>query len=140
MTPVDQDIFEDGRGNCFAACIASLLDLPLSDVPNFSEHENCDAAAENWLNDRGLTLFVMKFLDTESLASVYFPGPYRECVVAGPSPRPAANGRRKGHAVVGRTNGYGIALLHDPHPSREFIADGYRWLYFVLRGFGARSL
>lgn len=37
MTPVDQVIIDKGRGDCERACIASLLDLPLTAVPNFIE-------------------------------------------------------------------------------------------------------
>ena len=32
MTPVDQTIFEDHHGNCYAACIASLLDRAAEEV------------------------------------------------------------------------------------------------------------
>lgn len=34
MTPVKQTV-SGHRGNCMSACIATLLDMPLKDVPNF---------------------------------------------------------------------------------------------------------
>ena len=35
MIPVDQTIFDPPTGNCFAACVASLMERPLWTVPNF---------------------------------------------------------------------------------------------------------
>ncbi len=35
MKPVNQTLFGDGNGNCFTACVASILELPIEAVPNF---------------------------------------------------------------------------------------------------------
>ena len=35
MMPVYQTVLEPPHGNCLQACIASLFELPLEDVPNF---------------------------------------------------------------------------------------------------------
>lgn len=35
MKPVTQTTFGDGKGNCFTACVASILELPIDAVPNF---------------------------------------------------------------------------------------------------------
>ena len=39
MKPVDQDSFSDEskgtHGNCYAACIASILEVPLADLAEF---------------------------------------------------------------------------------------------------------
>jgi hypothetical protein len=40
MIPVYQTIFNNVNGNCWAAVWASLLHLPLEQVPNFVEQEN----------------------------------------------------------------------------------------------------
>lgn len=37
MTPVLQTIYSWPKGNCFQACVASVFDCPLSEVPNFFE-------------------------------------------------------------------------------------------------------
>lgn len=37
MTPIDQTLVDQGKGNCQQAAIASLLDLELEAVPNFIE-------------------------------------------------------------------------------------------------------
>lgn len=57
MKPVDQTIFVDPGGNCMSACLASLLELTLADVPNFSpkakEPGAWHAAIQEWLETRG---------------------------------------------------------------------------------------
>jgi hypothetical protein len=35
VKPVDQTTFGAPGGNCFSACVASLLEIPLSEVPYF---------------------------------------------------------------------------------------------------------
>lgn len=37
MKPINQTIVEINYGNCFAACVASLFELTLDEVPNFIE-------------------------------------------------------------------------------------------------------
>jgi hypothetical protein len=37
VKPVTQTVIGQGKGNCMAAALASLLELPIEDVPNFSE-------------------------------------------------------------------------------------------------------
>lgn len=39
MTPIDQTIVSNINGNCQQAVIASVLDLPLEEVPHFIEYE-----------------------------------------------------------------------------------------------------
>jgi len=36
MKPVDQTAFGPSKGNCLSASIASLLELPIEDVPLFT--------------------------------------------------------------------------------------------------------
>jgi hypothetical protein len=56
MTPVTQTLFGKPDGNCFAACVASLLDLPLEVVPNVMRHEDWYARFNWWLKRRGMYL------------------------------------------------------------------------------------
>lgn len=51
MTPVTQRIVDPERGDCYRAAVASLLDLPLDDVP---EDLTNVLAHERYLRDRGL--------------------------------------------------------------------------------------
>ncbi len=64
MTPQYQSVRTRGgqNGDCFRACIASLLDLPLRGVPHFFEHEGENdevseatmIALQVWFASRGL--------------------------------------------------------------------------------------
>ncbi|WP_329140922.1 hypothetical protein [Streptomyces sp. NBC_00670] len=96
-----QTIFHDdpdGRpGNCLQACIASLLDLPLDDVPHFLLHADWTAALQEFVTAHGHRLR-MQPPDTHCAYGMAW----------GPSER----GVR--HAVVW-ADGH---MAHDPHPSR----------------------
>lgn len=116
MIPVDQTMFRpsegDGAGNCLAACIASVLELPLEDVPNFAalSQEEWFTALQTWLRDRGLGIIVwstagqMPYLDPDGADAL---------LAQGKSPR--GDWR---HTVVVDAAG---ELLHDPHPSRDGV-------------------
>lgn len=129
MTPVGQTIFEDGKGNCLAACVASILDLPIEDVPNFAELDYF-AGLHAWLTERKLQGIEVRFSDAAHCASAYFGYPGTPVLMWGDGPRFAADGRRKQHAVVGEPNGYGCKLLHDPHPSHTGLHApiGVMWI------------
>lgn len=61
MTPVKCVSRPDEHGDCWRACIASVLDLPALEVPNFAQEfpgwDEMLAAARQWLRQRGLTIF-----------------------------------------------------------------------------------
>ena len=66
MRPVDQTKFGRDEGNCFGACIASLLEIPIDDVADLQEAcEACDGddskhwyvELEKWLRPRGYRPF-----------------------------------------------------------------------------------
>lgn len=62
MKPVFQKVVDAGKGDCWAACIASILELPLEEVPNFvglSDHSKgilAEDLVKKWLKERGLFL------------------------------------------------------------------------------------
>ena len=103
--PVDEQ-----RGNCLQAALASLLELPLDDVPHFVQdhvdHDGDNVTEWNWwhpmlawLHDRGLSV---------TSAGVRDPEPGEYVLAMGPSPR--GNGIH--HVVINRDG----QLAHDPHP------------------------
>ncbi len=136
MKPVEQTIMHDQEkgviGNCFQACIASLLEIPLEEVPHFVEG-NQDAyfwrkELNVWLAPRGLSfveiwcpnLANFRWYADEQLANV---GYY---VLSGPSPRQ----KNVEHAVIAK----GGEIVFDPHPSKAGLADGddYRWIGLMI--------
>jgi len=131
VKPIYQTIFGNGAdgsepGNCFAACIASVLELPLPEVPNFMigapppSYPWDDETADVWLREffwrvnaflrpHGLYLFEMEFEDAlpPYVWTMVPPGGYW---IAG---GPAARGHQ--HVVVMRDR----EMVHDPHPSGD---------------------
>lgn len=108
MKPVTQSKLyqEDApmRGNCRAACVASLLEIPLWMVPPIEDMRG-DLQEERW-NDWLDRMFGLEFVrnhgDGVPPAEFY--------IACGPSPRGVGSIY---HSVV-YSNGQ---LVHDPHPS-----------------------
>lgn len=110
MLPQRQTEFGD-TGNCLAACVATLLEIPLSTVPNFMRQPNWYNAFSRWLWERGYAIVSVNSF-------------HREPVIAiGQSPRGRA------HAVIYQ---YG-RLIFDPHPDNTGIraVDNAYLLYRV---------
>lgn len=122
--PVDQTIFAtdpDRKGNCVAACVATLLGIPLDRVPHFIEFGIAYGDSDNvqevsaghhwWAMMLGFLaghgLWVVE-LDKVTDAEVGEP-----VLVAGMSPRGVV------HQVIYRSG----RLWHDPHPSRAGVLD-----------------
>lgn len=94
------------RGNCRAASIASLLELPLWMVPPIEDMRG-DLQEERWNEWLG-RMFDLEVIRTHGHAPDSLPEFYVAC---GPSPRAQADSIY--HAVVYRRG----ELAHDPHPS-----------------------
>lgn len=108
MKPIFQDKFGADpdnidpatTGNCFQSCIASLLELPIEEVPHFvCEPGNWFSAFERWLADRGFWVHIHE--------GNVLPSAWSGLVIGnGWSPR----GNR--HSVLYNCD----QLAHDPHP------------------------
>lgn len=110
MTPVDQTRFGKPHGSCFAACIASILELPLAEVDFNGDTEDGDGwwrAMFAAIERVGWTYFEARIGDGwEQLM------PKGVCFLAsGSNPAGVA------HTVVWREG----AMVHDPNPSRAGI-------------------
>lgn len=125
MTPVHQTDFTAARGNALQACVASIFDTALDDVPNFIEAPDYAAAISAWLEPRGVVFLKVPLTSGE----LPFATPGALCILAGPSPR----GSHK-HAVVARANGVAFEIVHDPHPDGTGLAGAPQWAgFFVMR-------
>ena len=118
MRAVDQTILDSTTGNCFTACVASILELPLNAVPHFVLYgdEWWDVFL-TWLAELGLS------------ATFYTSGddyvPPGWTIAGGPSKRFAG----KMHACVALDG----VVVHDPHPSRDGLPQGIVE-YVVMHG------
>lgn len=125
MIPVYQDIFykehEDGtttRGNCYVACIASILEFPLYAVPQFQllyGKSNWRVHLHHWLSyyDKELNEYHQEpgYGGTEN--DKYY-------IVSGRSPR---YNNQINHSCIW----YRGQVVHDPHPEGGGVVKPYKW-------------
>lgn len=98
------------RGNCYAACLASILELKISDLPKFEDLP----PDGSWFTETQL------FLNKYNLwMDVQYDIPEYYSIAQGPSPR-----GKWGHAVVY----FKDKLLHDPYPGGEGITKVEEYL------------
>lgn len=106
MIPVDQTSFGVPNGNCFSACIASILHMPIADVPSFCKHEDWWERLTAWLQPHGYYPTIIRHNPEWTPQGFH--------VLSGKSPRGDFQ-----HSVVA----LGPDIIHDPHPSRLGIED-----------------
>jgi len=125
MTPVDQKIFDFKRGDCFRACVASIFDLALEDVPNFMADgpDRFDFLVDEFFDPLGLICLDVNAIDTTDgqMSQMYV-------IATGQSPR--GTERKHQHSVVWRRG----KMVHDPHPERAgLIGDPETYTLFVVK-------
>lgn len=116
-------------GNCLAACVASLLDLPITEVPNvevFFHLSKYDSfyldVLEKFLTSKGYEITTddrfkcfhpeladMRFANEEWLADSTYNLRDKYYLISGQSPRGLS------HITIWQ-NG---KMIHDPHPTKE---------------------
>lgn len=139
MIPVYQDRFGKPLGNCFAACIASIFELPLRNVPDFAKinlnedgTDNGDwyAAAWDFCVARGFELHYRYSKSREDGTSGidWIEGAYPYHLIGGTSPRGLS------HSVVG----YKGKIIHDPHPEGGGLSPVSDFGFLVPIGLVAR--
>ncbi|WP_158810444.1 hypothetical protein [Beijerinckia sp. L45] len=130
MIPTRQTIFvatsANGRGNCMAACLASILEVPLKqvlDTASDAVRDDWYGNIQTWLGDRGFRLVVIEPTDPR-LAGSYSIG-------VGPSPRGAFN-----HTVVCKSG----VMVFDPHFSDDGVVQIDRQEILLLLTEAERAL
>ena len=122
MIPIDQTIIGYRQGNCFAACVASLLELKLEDLPKV-ETTKADQWCRVWIEwgkDHNIDFVILQ--------SVPFWKPKGYSLAGIESPREDVRKAGVAHSVVA----YNGKIVHDPHPNK----DGYQqkildWILLV---------
>jgi hypothetical protein len=120
MTPQRQTIFSDDekgtKGNCFTACIASIMDLPINEVPHFASYgQDWFKVFWEFLKDKPFEMNGTWSVQSMPNWKEEFNGIDGYVIVGGESPR----GVKGGHAVIYK-NG---EPFFDPHPSDDFIVE-----------------
>jgi hypothetical protein len=138
MKPVFQEIIEPGSGDCFSACLASILEMPLSDIPKFKQLHGADMMkhVRLWAAEKfDLSVITIQMENRESDfsgADMRIVGAFggTPCIAGGVSP----NFENCNHAVVGQLDEHGLnfQMTHDPNPSGKGIKGHPTHLYFLV--------
>ena len=109
MIPVFQTRIGKISGNCFAACIASILEVPLTTVPDFGDDDERTFIRKlaDWMSP--LDLYYTQVSSDDPILREMFRFGEAYHTIEGVSPRGGL------HACVGR-NG---VIVHDPHPGAD---------------------
>ena len=128
MKPIFQDKFGAPGGNCLQACVASVMELTIDEVPHF-----CDEAGERshlinmaqWFAERGAALVFFKIAPDQPVTAI--PG---LCILGVVTDPPTSVDRPEWiHAVVGRcrvnweTGEAEFDVVHDPNPKPRKIVE-----------------
>jgi len=130
VKPVMQSRFGDGDGNCLMACVASILEVGLEDLPDLDE------AGDEWhraLRD-GVKAHRWECTwihNTRSRTDRV--APYRYAIAGGPSPRSDGKLDHPGHAVVCLDG----VVVHDPFPCGTGLAGPIDTWYILIPPAGA---
>jgi hypothetical protein len=133
MIPVYQDKFGKPEGNCFAACVASILELSLHDIRGWAsaytafctriEKGEAEEEDESWW------LTFQEFLDPLGYHAVWFADPWNApvgwAIAQGHGPRGLD------HSVIVNSG----ELVHDPHPKNGGLIkiEGYVVIHRCVR-------
>ncbi len=123
MIPVMQSDITFKTGDCFSACIASILEVPLEKIPNFHFPKGSDFEdnVQEWCKTQSFALVSISNIEDDLLADCWI-------IATGKSPRGDEDWHR--HAVVWR-NG---KVVHDPNPDRVGLeGEPETWSIFVQK-------
>lgn len=125
MIPVKQTLlYKTGEvmGNCFAACIASILECDINEIPQPTiDHMDCwwseyFPLVVDWLNNRGCTL--LEFSVSEQAPLRWF-SPDKDVFVVASGKSSRIPGYQ--HSVVWNLSKNELA--HDPHPENTGLSE-----------------
>jgi hypothetical protein len=126
MHYVEQTRTEQGKGNCFQACLASIFELPLEAVPDWNANGEGRwlSIYDDWLAERGLAMAMVYVQD-----NAYREFPYngrREVIWIGGFKSPRLE--RGEHACVMVNH----KMVWDPHPQRDMgVGELLNCTFFV---------
>ena len=126
-TSIRQTDFTPSKGNALQACIATILEIELSEVPNFILEPDLYASLRGFLSQYGLGF--LKVTLNESGELNFFPGEGL-CLLAGNSPR----GPHR-HVVIAKISSSSPLRpipIFDPHPSDAFLSGIPLWAGFFI--------
>lgn len=125
-------VYQKTENDCLSACIASILDLSLDEVPLWWDLPDHDwlTALPNWLAKRGLGFAYLELRKDK----VDWPLLSGYVIVGGFTPRSA----KFRHAVIAkaemRGNQVRLNWIHDPYKRGNFLEDPDHVICLTARG------
>ena len=131
MIKVDQTITVPGDGDCMRACVASLLDLTIEQVPHFLRYgDQCNIIHFNFIGMLGYAVWGTGYPDTDiKLDHCTVDGYIIACVPSRSNP----DGRDH-DVVVDATTGM---CVHDPNPNKlwqDVDVTGHIKSWYLIAG------
>lgn len=124
MIPTKQTILHDPdngiHGNCFSAVLASILHLPIDEIPIFSNPVSWIKDVNEWLLPYGLAYCIIEGFDAY-LEAYGIRGIYHE--IAGTTSR----SNEVLHACVAKDG----EVIHDPHPDNSGLSTIANYGFFI---------
>lgn len=121
MIPIQQTLFGPKEGNCFQACLASIFELPLDQVPHVVLEDDWETALQDWLAK--FDLYYVVAMVPQCRTQDWHPEGYH--LIGG------KNGSGSGvyHSVVG----YKGEMVWDPHPAKCGLEEDETWRIFARK-------
>jgi len=118
MKPVAQTLFGPTEGNCYTACIASILEWPIEDVPNFAQDlskvgrlkEGWNETINTWTRQCGFYIVTCRHEEGDAIST----GDVDPTLVHIIGGKARSEGALVNHAVVGQ----GGKMVWDPNQLR----------------------
>jgi len=105
------------KGNCFEACLASLLEIDIKDIPSYKK--NWYLKYNKWLSKYDLALLMVGSWDDCEDKDKLMPNVY--AIVTGISPRGFK------HSVIYLKD----EMVHDPHPQNGGVLEMTAMIYII---------
>lgn len=136
MRPIMQSklVERDGEGDCLRACVASILERELDDIPELmpSNDRTQTKRLREWLLNQRYDMVHVLFTGCYDEHSALFDAMTIPCIIGGWSPRES----KRAHAVVGTCERGKFKIIHDPHPSDAgIVGHPIDLMWFVPRVF-----
>lgn len=127
MIPKLQSVLSE-RGDCLAACLSSLLEIPLEDVPRFHELDDAEwwLDMQAWLSSLGYQFVLVALPENMPWFSLY---DSVECMMIGKT----ANGVL--HAVCGECRGEQFLCTFDPLTGEKPRIESIDFVGFLIPRF-----
>lgn len=125
MKPVMMLVQNQRNGDCFRACLASILEYPIECIPNFGMYNDVTwfKEAAKWLGETlGLGLLAVDPNDTNTYHILMLMFDRETYYVA------CGKGPRGPHACVGRCG----KIVHDPSPLGGDLESHDLWMFLVM--------